>query len=208
MGHSELECSTPVGRDDKGKLPYDVQLRAPDERRRRIPSFAAAAAESFGSGSSSVPNPPRHNSRLEEKGSKSGPRRSDNLVDESEEPEVQSPLKQNLKDDGMNIEVIKVPGASKCLNLDGESAGSRQQARKRKSKGASLTTQTPDLNIPVGESNAIVPSGLVSARVNQLGAGAKSGGKSMSELLKKQKRGNSQNDRSAAAAIGSPRRAP
>ena len=125
MGHSELECPTPVGRDDKGKLPYDVQLRAPDERRRRIPSFAAAAAESFGSGSSSVPNPPRHNSRLEEKGSKSGPRRSDNLVDESEEPEVQSPLKQNLKDDGMNIEVIKVPGASRCLNLDGESAGSR-----------------------------------------------------------------------------------
>ena len=196
-----------MGRDDKGKLPYDVQLRAPDERRRRIPSFAAAAAESFGS-NSSVPNPPRNSSRSEEKGSKSGPRRSDNIVDESEEPEVQSPLKQNLKDDGMNIEVIKVPGASRCLNLDGESAGSRQQARKRKSKGASLTTQTPDLNIPVGESNAIVPSGLVSARVNQLGAGAKSGGKSMSELLKKQKRGNSQNDRSAAAEDGSPRRAP
>lgn len=40
--------------DDKGKLPYDVQLRALEEQRRRILSFAGAATESFGSGSVSV----------------------------------------------------------------------------------------------------------------------------------------------------------
>lgn len=54
LGHSELECHQQVARDDKGKLPYDVQLRAPEERRRRLQSFAGAAADSFGSGASSV----------------------------------------------------------------------------------------------------------------------------------------------------------
>lgn len=28
ISHSELECPTPVALDDKGKLPYDVQLNA------------------------------------------------------------------------------------------------------------------------------------------------------------------------------------
>jgi hypothetical protein len=31
-----------------------------------------------------------------------------------------------------------------------------------------LATQTPDLNIPLAGSNAIVPNGLVNSRVNQL----------------------------------------
>jgi hypothetical protein len=38
LGHSEIECSHPVSRNDQGKLPYDVQLRAPEERRRRVQS--------------------------------------------------------------------------------------------------------------------------------------------------------------------------
>lgn len=54
LGHSEVECSHPVPRNDQGKLPYDVQLRAPEERRRRVQSFAGAAANSFGNGSSSA----------------------------------------------------------------------------------------------------------------------------------------------------------
>lgn len=57
LGHSEVECPQPVVRDEQGCLPYDVQLRAPEER--RIQSFAGATAESFGSGSSSVSRPPR-----------------------------------------------------------------------------------------------------------------------------------------------------
>jgi hypothetical protein len=58
MGHSEVDCLNPVARDEYGKLPYDVQLRAPEERRRRVQSFAGAAAESYGSGSSSARKPP------------------------------------------------------------------------------------------------------------------------------------------------------
>lgn len=60
IGHSEVECPQPVMRDDLGnKLPYDVQLRAPEGKRQRWQSFAGGAAESFGSGSSSASKPPR-----------------------------------------------------------------------------------------------------------------------------------------------------
>lgn len=59
MGHSEIECPNPVPRNEMGKLPYDVQLRAPEDRRRRVQSFSEAAAESFGSGSSTGSRPPR-----------------------------------------------------------------------------------------------------------------------------------------------------
>lgn len=36
VGHSDLECPTPVARDEEGKLPYDCQLRAPEEKRCRL----------------------------------------------------------------------------------------------------------------------------------------------------------------------------
>jgi len=54
LGHSEVDCPQPAARNEMGKLPYNVQLRAPEERRRRVQTFAGAAAESFGSGSSSA----------------------------------------------------------------------------------------------------------------------------------------------------------
>lgn len=54
LGHSEIECLNLVPRNEAGKLPYDVPLRAPEEKRRRVQAFAEAAAESFASGSSSV----------------------------------------------------------------------------------------------------------------------------------------------------------
>lgn len=66
--------------------------------------------------------------------------------------------------------------------------------------------QMPDLNMPAGASNAIVPAGLVSSRVSQLGAGADNSGASMIETLKKQRRGSNTSEGSAAAAVGSPRR--
>lgn len=44
MGHSEVECLHPVECDEQGRLPYDVQLRAPKEKKRRIQTFAGAAA--------------------------------------------------------------------------------------------------------------------------------------------------------------------
>lgn len=84
----------------------------------------------------------------------------------------------------------------------------QQTQRKRKSKGAGPATQTPDLNIPLTGSNAIVPIGLVKSRVSQLDGGSESSGGSMIETLTKQKRSDTnQNARSAAAADGSSRRA-
>lgn len=54
-----MECPHSVVRDEHGKLLYDVQLRAPKERRRRVQSFAGAIAESYGSGSFSASKSPR-----------------------------------------------------------------------------------------------------------------------------------------------------
>jgi hypothetical protein len=48
MGHSELECNKKVARYPLGKLPYDIKLRAPDGRRKKIQSFTEAVAESMG----------------------------------------------------------------------------------------------------------------------------------------------------------------
>lgn len=208
MGHSELECPTSAKRDEYGKLSYDVQLRAPEERRKRIPSFASAAAESYGSGSSSAPRPPKQYSRSDGKGSLSGSHRSEGFVDELEDLEVQSPLKHNQKSDDMDSEGAGGASASRRLNLDDDTEGARKLARKRKSKVTTPVTQTPDLNIPVGGSSAIVPVGLVSSRVSQLGAEVDSGGSSMIETLKKQKCGLNQTERSAAPAESSPCQAP
>jgi hypothetical protein len=80
--------------------------------------------------------------------------------------------------------------------------------RKRKSKGTELTSMTLDLNIPLSSSNAIVPVGLVNARVQQMDEDVDSSGGSMIETLKKQKRGTTnQKAKSAGAASSSPRRA-
>lgn len=207
MGHSDLECLTPAERNEEGKLPYDVQLRAPEDRRRRVQSFAGAAAESFGSGSSSASKPPRPQSRSNGGGSRSGSRYSDSVMGDSEEFEVQSPLKQDHAHD-CHAATDGALKATRKLDLGGVVEEHRQQPRKRKSKVGSRVAQTPDLNIPAGESNALVPVGLVTSRVNQLDASSESGGESMIETLKKQKCVSTQNEISAAAAKGGPRWTP
>lgn len=98
-------------------------------------------------------------------------------------------------------------GAGKQL-FGQEKEDDRPLQRKRKSKGTVGAAQTPDLNIPAASSNAIVPVGLVNARLQQMDGGSESSGGSMIETLKKQKRGNTvQNARLAAAVSDSPRRA-
>lgn len=92
IGHSEIECRHPAARDDLGKLPYDVQLRAPKDRRKRIQSFAGAVAESFGSGSSSAAKPSRAQ-HSKSGGSKSslggdGSHQSSEFVGENDDQEV------------------------------------------------------------------------------------------------------------------------
>lgn len=131
--------------NEEGRLPYDVQLRAPEERKKRVKGFAEAAAESFGSGSSSGSRPPRTfhgRSGHDRSGTDDGgschsslePRREDSL-------EVQSPLK-NPSSEAVGG---KADGsASRRLNMD-MLVDERQAARKRKSKAA---VQTLDLNFP------------------------------------------------------------
>lgn len=52
IGHSELECPNPSERDANGKWEYDNLLREPEERKKKLQSFAQAAAASDWSGSS------------------------------------------------------------------------------------------------------------------------------------------------------------
>lgn len=99
----------------------------------------------------------------------------------------------------------KVNNTSRKLDLKEDNQN--QLPRKRKSKGHGSDSHTPDLNLPVVEPNAIVPIGLVHARVNQMDSSSESAGDSMIETLKKQKRVTPQNARSAAAASDSPHRA-
>ncbi|CAM0149310.1 unnamed protein product [Urochloa decumbens] len=49
IGHGDLECDIPVQRNALGKLPYDIALRAPEDRKKKLQSFAQAAAETYGS---------------------------------------------------------------------------------------------------------------------------------------------------------------
>jgi hypothetical protein len=133
-----------------------------------------------------------------------GSRHSSEFVGNSEDPEVQSPLK-NQKGAEQNEGTKTGAGASRQLDLQAKEPG-RTLPKKRKSKVTNVTVQTPDLNIPV-TSNAIVPAGLVNSRVSQLDTSVESSGGSMIETLKKQKRGNNQNARSAASVNDCPRRA-
>jgi len=165
MGHSELECGKPVVRNASGKLPYNIKLRAPEVRKKKkTQSFHEAAAESYGSGSSI--------GSKKSKGSmsRSNDLRSKNPVHDDrreEEEEVLSPLKnQGSKSDS---DTRKAADASRSL-FQSKKDESQIVPRKRKAKGSGGSSSlTPDLNLPVIDTSTLVPAGLVSERVNQLG---------------------------------------
>jgi hypothetical protein len=90
----------------------------------------------------------------------------------------------------------------------------RRAPRKRKTKASNPShSGTLDLNLPAADTLAVVPSGLVSAKVNQIvgedgGSGAHASA-TLDEFTKKQKRSDAHaKSRSAAAAMDSPRREP
>jgi len=204
MGHSELECDKPLVRNDLGKLPYDIKLRASEVRKKKTQSFHEAAAESFGSGSSTTSS----------KNSKGSVPRSDDLrskipahgVEREEEEEVLSHLKN--KASKSDCDTRKDADASLQL-FQSKKAESHFVLRKRKAKGTGGSSSSQDLNLPVIDTSGLAPTGLVSERVNQLGKTGGELGATASEVSpKKQKRSNSQTlALSAATAGGSPRRA-
>jgi hypothetical protein len=199
MGHSELECDKPVIRNSSGKLPYDIKLRAPEVKKKKIQSFTEAVAESFGSGS-----------LASSKQSWSSMHRSDpkNGASRDDEEEVLSPLKNPpVKSNGGSMGATV---ASRELFPGNNKDDYQIVLWKRKVKGsASGTSVTPDLNVLAPESVALVQAGLVTVRVNQLGKnGGEVDGNVFEVSPKKQKRSKSHsNARSTAAASGSPRRA-
>lgn len=113
---------------------------------------------------------------------------SSEFVGETEDQEVQSPLKQKSSTIPSEKERPLGTRASRQLVMQDEDTH-RPQQRKRKSMVTGL---------------AIVPIGLVNSRVSQLDVNANSSSDSMIETLKKQKRGYTPNARSAAAASSSP----
>lgn len=99
MGHLRLECPTPAPHNEIGKLPYDVTLHAPEERRRKPQSFGAAAAESLGSSKGSERSSTSHQNLEKQHSSE---RRSTNADKEKvpeDSDEVNFPLKSQQETD-------------------------------------------------------------------------------------------------------------
>ena len=182
MGHTELDCPTPAPRNALGKLPYDLRLRAPKERRRKFQSFGQAAEESFGSASS------RRTSSSRNSAEKRPPHRP-REAEAGEDEEVNSPVKnkgereKEGRDDGGRV--------PKSLFKD--------RAQRKRKPGAG----TPGLNLPAIEAGE-VPNGLVHDRIDQLGS-TFSHAEDASEVQKKQKTYTTQRARSAAVADSDPR---
>jgi hypothetical protein len=97
---------------------------------------------------------------------------------------------------------------AKCQLFQAKEGDDQVKVRKRKSKGLEPSL-TPDLNLPIIDTSALVPAGRVLSRVQQLAKNSDGAVLSaLEELPKKQKRSSKTNDAgSAAAASSSPRRA-
>jgi hypothetical protein len=203
IGHSELECSSPNPRNAMGKLPYDVRLRAPEEGRKRLQSFAQAAVESFGSG---APSNFRHSRGS---GGKDGERRASEpseSVDRTRGKEVQTHIEQMKAHHGkalLSTEVNSSQQRPSLVNVEDH----KQMMRKRKSKGSLSAGNTkPGSHLPEANSSvALVPAGLVDVRVCRANGSQVISDDSSDGLIKKQKIHSPQNARSAAAASVSPR---
>ncbi|CAN6201702.1 unnamed protein product [Urochloa humidicola] len=208
-----LECPNPAPRNAIGKLPYDVALRAPDERKRKPQSFTdkerahedgekvnpaprnpESRGSSKGSGRSST-------SRYNSKGRRSPECRSTNTDKErahEDGEKVNSPMKSHQETDQGNPS----KGVSPRQLFQEKQQQHKMVPRKRKSNPKGEATHVYRPTTPANT----VPHGLVSSRIAQLGSASGQVEKD-SEALKKQKLSDNPNALSAAAASGSPRRA-
>lgn len=190
MGHTEMECPTPAPRNAQGKLPYDLRLRAPEEKRRKLQSFSQAAADFF---DSSMGTKKTTSSRSNSDKRSSNEARGKGVADE----DVTSPLKENGKQASS--------GGLDPKNLFNDIDMRGDNFSQRKRKPADNSGGTPDLNLPASEL-ALVPSGFVTDRLAQLGSSSGRVGED-TEVQKKQKINSSNRARSVAVAGSDPRRA-
>jgi hypothetical protein len=141
------------------------------------------------------------------KGEHRSPHDSTEAAGKDDGEEVTSPMKMQ------GVEIQKETGnvgttAGRQL-FPGAGEELKQPMKKRKPKRSRPhSSQTPDLNLPaVGQS--VIPSGLVSSRVNQIVGDKENNARVFAELTKKQKiMENKSTIGSAAAASDSPRRKP
>jgi hypothetical protein len=186
MGHTEIECPTPAPRNGLGKLPYDVRLRAPEERKKKMLSFGQAAEESFGSSMGTRRAASSRNSS--DKRSSNGASRT---VGEDVDDDATSPLK------GKGGKGVEQSGKKGTGGLEPKDLFNAHGGKKRKP-----CDSTPDLNLPLLEA-PMVPSGLVTDRIAQLGSSSNQAGNNL-EVPKKQ-RVNKKQLRSVAVAGSDPR---
>lgn len=150
MGHSELDCDKPVVHNPSGKLPYDFKLRAPEVKKKKMQSFPAAAADSFGSGSFAR-SKHSHGTMPRSEDHRSLDPRSGAEIEDDEE--VMSPLKNpHAKANGGSVG--NGSGSSGVAPVgrqlfQSQKGDSQIVLQKRKAKGSGYSPSlTPDLNVP------------------------------------------------------------
>ncbi|CAN6169074.1 unnamed protein product [Urochloa humidicola] len=190
MGHLTQECPTPAPKNVVGELPYELKLRAPEERKKKPMSFSQAAAESFGSSSAGER---RSGSWRKASSNKSPDLNTNERANDEEVVSPEKPKESSRPSDS---------AAPNKLFTDEALTGENSGARKRKPRRSNIGTLDP--NLPVLES-AMVPTGIVHKRVTQLGNTSSRAGDD-TEVSKKQKTAYTRKARSAAAAEDSPRR--
>lgn len=127
----------------------------------------------------------------------------------ADDGEVTSPLKRDTPG-AKEKETIK-SGTGRRLFQEEVDEGKKGLRKRKPRYSGTPPSQTLDLNMSLGEGAALVPIGLVSARVGQLGGGSSKSEAEVGrdEMLKKQKRATTNNDVGSAVAVGSsPRWAP
>ncbi|KAM0840483.1 hypothetical protein ACQ4PT_059657 [Festuca glaucescens] len=211
IGHGELECSDPAYRDDRGKLPFDRELRAPEDRRRKLQSFSQAAATSSwnsdlrdrGTGSKNYPGSATSRTS-KESGDKGGLKPGEQ---EATSPAAKTPAATGTKGTLVaNIAKNLFAGTTE----DSHSSLKNFLLKKRKPSAGLNTEETNDLLLTLGNDSPDLSQAMVVCEkdipTNNVNLGDMTG--TSSEQAKKLKSGSSkfENVKVAAANVVQPRR--
>ncbi|KAM0929714.1 hypothetical protein ACQ4PT_001418 [Festuca glaucescens] len=211
IGHGELECSDPAYRDDRGKLPFDRELRAPEDRRRKLQSFSQAAAtaswnsDSRDRGTGSKNYPGSATSRTsKESGDKGGLKPGEQ---EATSPAAKTPAATGTK--GTLVANIAKNLFARTTE-DSHSSLKNSLLKKRKPSAGLNTEETNDLLLTLGNDSPDLSQAMVvcgkDIPTNNVNLGDMTG--TSSEQAKKLKSGSSkfENVKVAAANVVQPRR--